>query len=248
MLQCSISKTRLKIELIEPDKGFAYQYQINSNFLVSSSDSSLLYENGLILTRTGSERDVRDVRGKFVFHETDDEVILYFSTSDGSDPQTNQREYVIFHHIPFFSRPMGFFYLFIGTMGLLWFGIIMAKPPKRKQIIQAIGLPKIKRTTFTLAHWKNLSIITIIAIYVFVFMEWLFFATKPSFMEIIGWWEKFEIYLLASFFLSVISIAILGLFAGLDFLFSRRKIATFLPFFALILPSLILSLLRVNDG
>ncbi|MFQ5739025.1 MAG: sulfatase-like hydrolase/transferase [Acidobacteriota bacterium] len=45
--------------------------------------------------------------------------------------------------------------------------------------------------------WKRVSLITVSAIYLYVFMEWLLFFTKPSFMSVLNWLQKGELLLCA---------------------------------------------------
>lgn len=237
-------KSSVENELVDADKGFAYRYQVKPNFLVSSYDLSLLHENDLLLTRVGSARDVRAVSGRFVFRESDEKnLILFFSPIDDSDPRTNQKEYVIYNHIILFSRPMGLFYLILWILGVILFSIILFKSPKKRKLLSEFQIFKL--TPFNPNQWKNLLLSTITAAFAFVFIEWLFFVTKPSFMEILNWWEKFRIFLLTGFLLSIVGIIALLLFASIDYLFSTRKIATILPILGLIFPSLILSLLAL---
>ena len=239
-------KDSVKNELIETDKGFAYRYLLNSNFLAASYDLSLLYENDLLLTRSDFVKNVRDVQGRFVFSETDDgNSILYFSPTDGSKPKTNQKNYVIYHHIAFFSRPLGFFYLIIWALGSFWFGTIKFKSSKKHQITKLISIQRIKFTSFNSNHWKYIFLITVIAVDTLVFMEWLFFATKPSFMDVLNWWEKFEIFLLTSSLLSFIGIVILLILTGIDYFLFIRKTPSLLRFLGLIVPTFIFSLLAL---
>jgi arylsulfatase A-like enzyme len=44
--------------------------------------------------------------------------------------------------------------------------------------------------------WGRLILDAILAIYLYVFMEWLFFVTKPSFMDVMGGREKIEVLLI----------------------------------------------------
>jgi hypothetical protein len=69
--------------------------------------------------------------------------------------------------------------------------------------------------------WLQLFVQTILSIYAYLVMEWLFFATKPSFMDAMSFGYKLEILLLAGFVLVELTIPllvilrILGLIPGL---------------------------------
>ena len=38
--------------------------------------------------------------------------------------------------------------------------------------------------------WQRLLLLTLFAAFFYVLMEWLFFVTKPSFMDLMTLWEK----------------------------------------------------------
>jgi hypothetical protein len=42
--------------------------------------------------------------------------------------------------------------------------------------------------------WIDLIVFTAGAAYFYVFMEWIFFVTKPSFMDLMSWVDKIEIF------------------------------------------------------
>jgi arylsulfatase A-like enzyme len=60
--------------------------------------------------------------------------------------------------------------------------------------------------------WLQLFIQSILSIYAYLFMEWLFFATKPSFMDTMSFGDKLEIFLLAGFVLVELTIPLLVIF------------------------------------
>jgi arylsulfatase A-like enzyme len=57
--------------------------------------------------------------------------------------------------------------------------------------------------------WRRLFTQTILAIYGYVFLEWLFFATKPSFMDAMPVWKKLEVFLLTGLVLLVLVLPVL---------------------------------------
>lgn len=52
-------------------------------------------------------------------------------------------------------------------------------------------------TRKSILSWRLLFTQSILAVYIYVFMEWLFFATKPSFMDALPLGKKLELFLLA---------------------------------------------------
>ena len=98
--------------------------------------------------------------------------------------------------------------------------------------------------------WIFLLIYSVAAAYFYVFMEWLFFVTKPSFMDLMGWYEKIELFLLPGFALAILSLALVMIIAGLDFLSSRLRLTSLPIFIGTLIPSIILtaiSLLLVDN-
>ncbi|MGB7540062.1 MAG: sulfatase-like hydrolase/transferase, partial [Anaerolineales bacterium] len=68
--------------------------------------------------------------------------------------------------------------------------------------------------------WRSLFVQTLLAAYAYAFMEWLFYATKPSFMDALSAGKKLELFLLTGLILSALALApaallrILGLLPG----------------------------------
>lgn len=60
--------------------------------------------------------------------------------------------------------------------------------------------------------------LTVFAVYFYVFMEWLFFVTKPSFMDVIETGQKIEILLFSALFLILVCLPVLLLLFGLSLL------------------------------
>jgi hypothetical protein len=67
--------------------------------------------------------------------------------------------------------------------------------------------------TITADDWIVLAILTVFAVYFYVFMEWLFFVTKPSFMSALGFLETMQVLWVAP--LPITAAALIGLLAFL---------------------------------
>lgn len=52
---------------------------------------------------------------------------------------------------------------------------------------------KSEPTRITADDWIVRAILTLFAVYLYIFMEWLFFVTKPSFMSALGFLEIMQV-------------------------------------------------------
>jgi hypothetical protein len=73
------------------------------------------------------------------------------------------------------------------------------------------------QSNFMKETWFKAIALTCIAVYVYVFMEWVFFATKPSFMSSMNLEQKITVFFVSSFVFVLLAIA----FAGLTILISQ---------------------------
>lgn len=263
---------------IDPNKvehyaGYEFRYRVNLNTLIFPTEDSLLYEDGQPLERTQTHEVLNKGLGRYSIIEQDDDIVLVnFSSGDNSNPLTNGKQYTIYYKPIFLSRGVGLSLLGILSFGIAWFLIFVYKSPDHRQAIKTSPLnlwqvvdeflfQEIVRVTTPVPNrevlansrrrlWIFLMVITVAAAYFYVFMEWLFFVTKPSFMDLMGWYEKIKLLLLPSFSLAILSLSLLMIIAGLDFLSSRMR-STWLPIFlGTLMPSIILtatSLLLVDN-
>ncbi len=56
----------------------------------------------------------------------------------------------------------------------------------------------------------NVTVITVMVLFVYVFMEWIFLVTKPSFMSPIGFFEQLSIFFIAASLLITIYLIVMG--------------------------------------
>jgi arylsulfatase A-like enzyme len=259
-------------EVIHHD-GHVFRYRINLNTLLFPSEGSILYEDGNPLERTFTHEVVEKGLGHYSIVDKDDGLVhLNFSASDNSNPLTNGKKYTFYYKAIFLSRGMGLNLLSILSLGLAWFLIFVFKSPNLRQaaktspltfwqVVDEFLFQEIARVTTPvtnrelLAHsrrrlWIFLLILSVAAAYLYVFMEWLFFVTKPSFMDLMGWYEKIELFLLPGFALAILSLALVMIIAGLDYLSSRLRLTSLSIFIGTLIPSIILtaiSLLLVDN-
>jgi arylsulfatase A-like enzyme len=95
--------------------------------------------------------------------------------------------------------------------------------------------------------WVRLSVLGILSSYFYVTMEWLFFVTKPSFMDAMDGTQKIDILFTTGAILAVLSILAVFIFFGLDILLPIlfSKSSKFFLYTAAIFPALILATLAV---
>lgn len=68
------------------------------------------------------------------------------------------------------------------------------------------------RTTTNLRNWRSLFNLTVLSAYFYAFMEWLFFATKPSSLSLLSLFDKMNVLFITAGTVSLIFIAFLMFF------------------------------------
>jgi hypothetical protein len=66
--------------------------------------------------------------------------------------------------------------------------------------------------TLKTRDWSVLVILTVLVVYAYVFMEWLFHVTKPSFMSLLGFSDSLQVLMVAPIPFIVLGVAVLILF------------------------------------
>ena len=265
-------KQRLNSEVLKPDEGYAFRIPLKLNPLIFPAEGVLLFEDSQQLERTFTAEVMEKGLGKYSLVVKDGLYNLIFSASDNSDPLTNGKQYTLYLRMFFFSRSTGLTLMMILILGLSWFLIFAFKSPDRRKSILASPLTiwqvfnefldqEVTRALTPITNkepssqskqtmWIFLLVLTVGAAYFYLFMEWVFFVTKPSFMAPMGWFDKFEIFLLSSFVLCVLSLVLVMTFAGLDLLISKLRFTMLPIFIGTLIPTVILtaiSLLLVDN-
>jgi hypothetical protein len=88
--------------------------------------------------------------------------------------------------------------------------------------------------------WKDLFTTTILAVYVYVFMEWLFFVTMPSFMSQMSLFEKVGIFFISSLGFSLYCMAIIAFFIYLDIIGLLAHLPPIITYLEIFIPTVIL--------
>lgn len=101
-----------------------------------------------------------------------------------------------------------------------------------------------------LRSWRYLFLMTVFVVYFYVLMEWLFFATKPSFMDVMGLGAKFEVLLITGLLLSIICFSFLIVLLGLSYVPRLSRIWRLFMYLGGLLPGIclaVISLLLVDN-
>lgn len=253
-------------QTISPDVGYAFRYKLKVNAQFIRIQNILLFEDNKQLSPAVDNTVINQGKGSYSLSEhTDGSLYVYFSSSDNSSPITNGRRYTLYLPLIFISHPLGLIYLGILLPGLIWFlAFALFHPQNREIIVHApAGLLQVidlftehisqivesylrnlwKRVKTRAVFWKRLFAISILLIYLYVFMEWLFFITMPSFMSLMSFTSKLVVFLLSGFGAALFCIIIVIIFILLDSLALVAHLSRFSRYLGLIIPTFILSTL-----
>jgi hypothetical protein len=106
-----------------------------------------------------------------------------------------------------------------------------------------------KPIKFTLS-WKVLFTQTVLAAYGYVFMEWLFFATKASFMDAMPLWNKLQVFLLTALVPALTALPVLFVLRLLGWIPGPTKRAQVFLLIGAVLPAVLyaaVSLLMIDN-
>jgi hypothetical protein len=95
------------------------------------------------------------------------------------------------------------------------------------------------------ALWRRLFTFTVLAAFLYIFMEWLFFVTMPSFMSIMSMWKKTEIFLLSGLGLCIVCLVLLAGFILVDIITIAIHISKITVYLGAALPTFLLSSLAL---
>lgn len=98
---------------------------------------------------------------------------------------------------------------------------------------------------FQAALWGRLFSTTIIIGYIYTFLEWIFFVTKPSFMDTMSTVDKVRVFWLAGLFFALVSVVLPLLFAGLDLALKFLRSSRIFLYAATLVPAGVLAVLSL---
>ena len=211
------------------DSGYAYRYAIDLPAWLLQPERVLVLEDGEFLERTTPDRVADGGDGQYaVGGPLDGRYYLYFSPRGLQDVRTSTASFTILTPTWLVSRPLGIIYLCILCLGLVGFlAYAMFDPARRRTLLisplsvydsfVSRGIQLIRaclafsRSTVQVKFpaWKRLLTLTILSAYAYVFMEWLFFVTKPSFMSMITPAERSGLLLLSGLAFAMLGIGLL---------------------------------------
>jgi phosphoglycerol transferase MdoB-like AlkP superfamily enzyme len=238
-------KQKIDVEKVTAvGKAYAYQFPIDTHFF--NPDTVLILEDQHVLTWAPVQNIQYSGNGIFANESiSSSQITVLFVPTASANPQTNGHNYSIYIRPYLISSNLAGFILLLVSLGLIaFFYSSMADPQKRKLLLSSpfgfvrlwialfdrpANTPSFHAGKFILTSsepMKRSAINTLLISFLYVFMEWVFFATKPSFMDLLGWSDKVKILLISGVVLALLALLLWELFVVISFLLSP-----FLPSF-----------------
>ncbi len=258
-------KLALDKQLIVKDSGFSYRYLLNISPRFFNFKGVSLCEDGVPLSISAGNIVTQQGLGSFNIAATSAGThYLYFSSSDNSDPITNGRQYTLQIPFAFVTRMSGVLYLLLLLPIAAWYIITQSlkaaslstaapfqprEPATHKFFTRvALSLQSYldslwRQIRFEADYWKRLVTVSVLAAFLYVFMEWLFFVTMPSFMSVMSLGAKVEILFISAWAVSLVCIALVAVIIVVDCLTMALHIPGIARFWGLLIPTVILSAL-----
>jgi hypothetical protein len=256
-------KYKIDPQAIVKDAGISYRFRPDVNPFFFRMQDIRLSENGRLQTRTSSTNVVNNGNGTYSIDISSEGVTyIYFSSSDNSNPTTNGRTYAIYLPLTFVSRTNGVVILILLLPLVVRLAIYTLAEPKQRQIITSspggifqvfnrffddslVNIPadlhKLWQEKTNSTFIKRLITTLALAAYFYIFMEWIFIVTMPSFMSLTSFYNKVTILLLSGlwfFIFCAIGAIILTIFDILTGIALKYSAAHYLE---LAVPSVVLS-------
>lgn len=250
------------------DSGFAFRYRLENSPHIFRLQKALLNEDEQRLNRTPDNLVVKTGSGSYAVSKSSEGIYyLYLSSSDNTNPITNNRNYTLYIPFAFISHQLGFIYFLILLPGVIWFLFFtFVLPEQRTELLHLPGgaflvLDRFFSRTVAIlkgyflktwdqmrgkrAFWFRLLTMTILSAYLYIFLEWLFFITMPSFMSIMNVAAKLKIFLLTGLVLSVICIMAIIAFTIIEVIGVLFRISRFTQYLGVLIPTLVLSVIAL---
>jgi arylsulfatase A-like enzyme len=246
------------------DSGFAYRYRLDSSALIYRLQQAYLHEDGHQLTRTLGNTVVNTGKGSYTVNKSSQgDYYLYLSSSDNTNPITNGKQYTLYLPFTFISRQLGIIYFLILLPGAIWFLVFSFRYSKQRSkilrspsgVLQVVDdffvqTGSIIRNYFFITwrqikskagFWKRLFTITILSAYLYIFFEWIFFVTMPSFMSIMNLPAKLKVFLLSGLVMSILCVLLMVIFLAFEIFGVLFRISRFTQYIGALIPTVILS-------
>ena len=215
-------KFNIKPDNLYQENGI-YFYEVSVKSSVYDTDTFLVMEGDSVLERIKTEDLVARDPGVFSIEPKEDNTFLvrFIPKVNGSE----QRFRVLIQ--PNFITSDWILYTFVLLSGalMLIFASMFIDPKKREILLSSpAGFFRLffqndksefdpKRRIFDL---QNAVMNIILIAFIYIFMEWIFFVTKPSFMDVFSLGKKFSVLLFNGFGLSLLSVFVLLVIFLLD--------------------------------
>ncbi len=94
-------------------------------------------------------------------------------------------------------------------------------------------------------YWKRLITITVAVAFAYIFMEWVFFVTMPSFMSVMGLSDKLKVFLLSGWMFAVVCMVLVAAFIVIDILALASHLGGITRYWGWAIPAIVLSALAL---
>jgi arylsulfatase A-like enzyme len=230
------NKQQIENQKLIPDGStFSYQFNVDIHFYNPGTISVL--EDQRTLTLSSSEDTTSIANGSFAIENTNEnQITVQIVPTTSSNPQMNGHSYSI-EIRPYLisSNFAGLIFLLLVLGAIAFLGSNLVNPQKHKALLSSpfsvIGLwinlfdrpihhPNVAFVKPDFGLLKRSAVNTLLAAFSYVLMEWIFYATKPSFMDRLTLGDKVAIFLVTGLVAALLSLLVLVVIALLDFILS----------------------------
>lgn len=233
--------------------GEAYAYKLLINVNRYNPDTLIIYEDQDRLAGAWSPYVRIGGSGTFAISSVDiDQITVMFNPSSPGNPATNGHAYYIYIRPTIISKDLWRLIFLLLLYGFIIFVCSNLANPRKREILVKSPAGMVELWINLLNHtdidnWpsKNkvvapyllvtrAAINTVLIGFFYVFMEWLFIVTKPSFLNSIGWLGKVKVFFINGLAVSLILLLGLSMIFILDIFItpiipSFRKYALHFP-------------------
>jgi arylsulfatase A-like enzyme len=244
------NKSQIQTQNLIQD-GNAYDYQFNVNTHIYDPGTILFLEDqkGLFLSTLGSINN--GDKGSFALKDIGaGQITIQFVPTTLSNPATNGHTYRIYIRPYLLSSNWGsILFLIMLLLVLISFKLLRPSNPQKREEplvdpstavknwsgLWAIAAGKAKSYTKPPLSLLVQAVVNIVLLaFLYIFMEWLFFVTKSSFMDMLGTGEKIKILLITGLAAALLFFLTLPVMFLLDviltpFFSSFRKYVFYIP-------------------
>jgi hypothetical protein len=218
--------------------GTSIHFQIPLDRRIYNPESILVLEDGKILIRSYTDDPRYRQEGTFFLQEGfENELPVMFIPTENIARPIQERVFEILIRPNILSgNIVGQFSVILLTGMIVTLGIVRKKINLRTMHpFQGVDKPYyevpeslIENTTkLQQPHWRESLLRAFVDIVIFtfffIFMEWLFLVTKPSFMDYFPFWEKVRIFLVTSVLMTIIAVILLFIFFSIGVVVSRLR-------------------------